>query len=81
MLRMEAFDGFTLFTPFAQDGEVLTYLIDNDYNVINAWNQEYMPASMPYLLPDSSIIYPYQVNHPTYPKSYILASRHVYAAV
>tara|TARA_Y100000814_G_scaffold159336_1_gene116387 strand:+ start:2166 stop:3566 length:1401 start_codon:yes stop_codon:yes gene_type:complete len=62
---MEAFDGLTLFTPFAQDEEISTYLIDNDSNVIHVWNQEYMPASMPYLLPDSSIIYPYQVEEPT----------------
>ena len=62
---MEAFDGLTLFTPFAQDEEISTYLIDNDSNVIHVWNQEYMPASMPYLLSDSSIIYPYQVEEPT----------------
>ena len=62
---MEAFDGLTLFTPFSQEEEVSTYLIDNDYNIINEWNQGYTPASMPYLLPDSSIIYPYQVAQPT----------------
>ena len=64
-IKTEAFEGYTLFTPYSQGQEAITYLVDNDYNIINTWNQQHMPASMPYLLPDSSIIYPYQVEEPT----------------
>ena len=56
----QVFDGYTLFTPFSSDenNDRMTLLIDNDYNTIHSWTHESLPASMPYLLPDGSIIYP-----------------------
>ena len=62
---MQEFDGYTLFTPSASNIDVETILMDNDYNFINVWSHDFNPASMPYLLPDSSIIYPYKVDFPT----------------
>lgn len=65
-IRMEVFDGYTLFTPYsATTDQQITRLIDNDYNIINTWLHQRIPASMPYLLPDSSILYPYMVDFPT----------------
>ncbi len=51
----EVFDGYTLYTvgPTYE-----TFLIDNDYNVVNSWSIDVKPASMPYLMPDSTLIYP-----------------------
>lgn len=42
-----------------------SYLYDNDYNIIHTWVHSRGAASMPYLLPDSSIIYPFRVESPT----------------
>ena len=62
----DVFDGYTLFTPLENNADFqTTYLINNDNDIINLWTHEYGAASMPYLLPDSSIIYPYRVPHPT----------------
>ena len=62
----EVFDGYTLFTPkSAQEDGASTHLMNNDYEILHSWSHEYGPASMPYLLPDSSIIYPYRVPNPT----------------
>ena len=65
-LHAQAFDGYTLFTPKSagEDG-ASTYLINNDYDILHSWSHDQGPASMPYLLPDSSIIYPYRVPFPT----------------
>ena len=66
IISSQEFDGYTLFTPYSSEGgERESILIDNDYNVIHAWPHEFLPASMPYLLPDGSIIYPYRVINPT----------------
>ena len=67
IISAEAFDGYTLFTPFSSSelhGR-MTMLIDNDHNIIHTWPHDFLPASMPYLLADSSIIYPYMVESPT----------------
>jgi len=32
--------------------------MDNDHNVINTWTHDCKPSSIPYLLPDSSLVYP-----------------------
>ena len=65
-MEAEIFEGYTLFTPLDYSQEsVITYLIDNDYNIIQNWYHDYGPASMPYLMPDSSIIYPFRVPFPT----------------
>ena len=65
-LHGEVFDGYTLFTPkSAQEYGASTHLMNNDYEILHSWSHEQGPASMPYLLPDSSIIYPYRVPNPT----------------
>jgi len=65
-IRGDVFDGYILFTPKSAEEEgSSTRLMNNDYEVINSWSHDYGPASMPYLLPDGSIIYPYRVEHPT----------------
>jgi hypothetical protein len=65
-LHGEVFDGYTLFTPkSAQEDGASTHLMNNDYDIIHSWSHDQGPASMPYLLPDSSIIYPYRVPNPT----------------
>ena len=65
-LHGEVFDGYTLFTPkSAQEDGASTHLLNNDYDIMHSWSHEQGPASMPYLLSDSSIIYPYRVPNPT----------------
>jgi hypothetical protein len=49
------FDGYTLYTA---EPNYTTYLIDNDENVVNEWYADCQPASMAYLQPDSTLIYP-----------------------
>jgi len=56
-------DGLILFSTFSIDSKN-TYLIDNDKNIIQSWIHDHSPASHPYLLPDTSIIYPYKVTTP-----------------
>ena len=66
LISQEAFNGYTLFTPYGSEFETFeTMLMDNDYNVIHEWSHDFAPASMPYLLQDGSIIYPYLVEYPT----------------
>ena len=66
IMYADIFDGYTLFTPLvSQESGATTYLINNDYDILNTWSHDYKPASMPYLLPDSSIIYPFTVPFPT----------------
>ena len=66
LISQEAFEGYTLFTPYSSDdGARVTMLIDNDYNIIHEWYHDFLPASMPYLLQDGSIIYPYMVDSPS----------------
>ena len=68
-LNAEVFDGYTLFSPTGGGPSGATggtsYLYDNDYNIIHTWVHSRGAASMPYLLPDSSIIYPFRVESPT----------------
>ena len=65
-LHAEVFEVYTLFTPITltQPGSI-TYLINNSEEIIHTWSHERGPASMPYLQPDGSIIYPYRVEFPT----------------
>ena len=46
-------------------GQNLVPKLVNDYNIIHTWVHSRGAASMPYLLPDSSIIYPFRVESPT----------------
>ncbi len=64
----EPFDGYTLFSPLTEGqgggGIPFTRLIDNELNIINEWDQISSAASIPYLLPDSSIIIPCKIDNP-----------------
>ncbi len=65
-LHGEVYEGYTLFTPMSTHEDVpSTHLMNNDYEILHSWYHDYGPASMPYLLPDGSIIYPYRVPFPT----------------
>ena len=65
-LHGEVYDGYTLFTPMsAQQDGASTYLMNNNYEILHSWTHDQGPASMPYLLEDGSIIYPYRVPNPT----------------
>ena len=64
-INAQVYDGYTLFTPMsAFDNSATTYLMNNDYEFLNTWTHDQGPASMPYLLTDGSIIYPYRVPFP-----------------
>ena len=73
LFSQEVFEGYTLFTPqIGFDEDATTYLLDNDYNIIQSWGHSNGPASMPYLIPgdepgweNTLLIYPYRVNSPT----------------
>jgi len=69
ILWSQTFDGYTIFSPVigGPGNEVngTSFLIDNGLNVVHAWHHSRGAASMPYLLPDSTIIYPYRVPSPT----------------
>ena len=70
IFTQEIYDGLLLFSPTAggQGGggtNGTTYLMNNDHDIIHTWNFSNGAASMPYLMPDSSIIFPYRVSNPT----------------
>ncbi len=65
IVRGEVWEGFTIFTPYAAGTGTSTHLLDTYGNIIHQWEHERGPASMPYLLPDSTIIYPYVVQNPS----------------
>ena len=69
LCRAEVFDGYTLFSPTGggPGGGIggTSYLLDNNMNTVHTWVHPRGAASMPYLLADSSIIYPYRVQSPT----------------
>ena len=65
MLFSQVSEGYTIFTPYADGAGTSTYLLDTQGNNIHTWSHERAPASMAYLLPDSTIIYPYRVTAPT----------------
>ena len=65
-INAQVYEGYTLFTPMsAFDDSATTYLMNNDYEFLNTWTHDQGPASMPYLLADGSIIYPYRVPFPS----------------
>ena len=64
----QAFEGMTLFSPTqggGGGGTFYTYLVDNEMNEINTWTHPRGAASMPYLMPDSTLFYPYRVPNPS----------------
>ena len=64
LVYSNVFDGFTLYTS---EPNYTTYLIDNDLNVINEWYADCQPASMAYLQPDSTLIYPCKQENVIFP--------------
>jgi hypothetical protein len=67
VFSQDVYDGLLLFSPTAGGGGIngITYLMDNNENIVHTWNFSNGAASMPYLMPDSSIVYPYRVSNPT----------------
>ena len=67
VLLGQTFNGMTLFAPMQGGGgsSFNSYLVNNDMDVINSWNHSRGAASMPYLLQDSTLVYPYRVSNPT----------------
>ena len=48
----DVFEGYTLFTPqIGIGGGATTYLMDNNYAIIQSWEHSNGAASMPYLIP------------------------------
>jgi hypothetical protein len=67
VLLGQTFNGMTLFAPMQGGGgsSFISYLVNNDMDVIKSWNHSNGAASMPYLLRDSTLVYPYRVPNPT----------------
>ncbi len=57
------FEGYTLFTNGNIQGAT-TYLISNNYEVINSWEHPSGVMSVTYLFPDSTLLVPLQVENP-----------------
>ena len=63
----DVYDGYFLFAPSSSNEDsVSTLLMDNEYDVIHSWEHTLLPASMPYLLPDSTLLFPGRVQDPEY---------------
>ena len=54
----EVSEGNMLFSTFSDDGVATTYLINNNLESINTWQHDSKAASMPYLYPDGTLLYP-----------------------
>lgn len=59
-LSAQPLEGFTLFTPSPPTpfATTYTYLIDNNSTILNQWSHPSRCASIPYLMPDSTLFYP-----------------------
>lgn len=61
MLYCEVLEGMHLYTTMNQNSGTTTFtsqLIDHEGNEINSWEHNRAAASFPYLLPDSTLLYP-----------------------
>ncbi len=67
VLLGQTFNGLTLFAPNQGGGgsSFISYLVNNEMDVIKSWSHSNGAASMPYLLQDSTLVYPYRVPNPT----------------
>ena len=50
---LNSYDGYTLFSP---NNWNITYLIDNDGNMVHSWENELQPGQSCYLLPDGTLL-------------------------
>ena len=67
-LSGQVYNGNTLFSAYTDDPddeEHYSNLINNDGIILRSWSHERGAASMPYLLQDSTLIYPYRVMSPS----------------
>ena len=69
LLKADVYEGYVIFTPGqgggGGGGASTTYLMDHNSNEVHTWSHNRSPASMPYLYPDSTILYPYRVPNPS----------------
>ena len=68
LFSQEVHQGIILYTPFnTLDSTITTYLVDYNFNEINSWEHGYRvsPASMGYLMQDSTLWYPSKVSNPS----------------
>ncbi|SVD98784.1 uncharacterized protein METZ01_LOCUS451638, partial [marine metagenome] len=70
LVSQDVMEGWIIYTPQIGGGGggnngATTYLKNESGNTIKTWDHARGAASMPYLLPDSSFIYPYRVQNPT----------------
>lgn len=67
VLLGQTFNGMTLFALTQGGGgtSFSSYLVNNEMDVIKSWSHSKGAASMPYLLQDSTLVYPYRVSNPT----------------
>ena len=73
LIGQELFEGYTIFTPQAGNGNSAgTLLLNNDQQTVHSWSHSRGPASMPYLiqgnesgLENAILVYPYRVPNPT----------------
>ena len=61
----QPYDGMTIYSRTSGNGSLVTHLVNNDMGTINSWNHTNGAASMPYLLKDSTLLYPYRVSNPS----------------
>ena len=71
-LTQEVYEGYTVYTPGGMSSDNTTYLRDTDNTIINTWNHNNGPVSMPYFYPgvepgfeNTLLYYPARVNNPT----------------
>ena len=68
LFNQNVMPGLTIFTPQVGGGGgggSTTYLKDENGTTVKTWSHSRGPASMPYMYPDSSILFPYRVQNPT----------------
>ena len=70
LLKADVYEGYAIFTPGrgvpgGGGGDIITYLMDHNSNEVHTWSHNQNCASIPYLFPDSTIIYPYRVPNPS----------------
>ena len=64
----QVYPGLTLFSPMPLVSgalDVTIYLLDDAHLFVHTWDVELTSSMNPYLLPDSSILYPFRVPNPT----------------